>query len=283
MTLVALLYGANYSAIKIVTPDYILPNGYLVIRVVVSALLFWLISIKIREKIDWKKDGFRLFLSAFLGAGINMIMFYEGMSRTTAINGSIIMTLTPLLVFLLSLFILKETLKPLKLVGLFIGLIGAVFIIYISSRSNYQGNWVGDMMIFVNALTYGGYLVAVKPLLSRYRPLTIAKWIFLFGALMIGPYGFTELMAVDWSLLHTKVYLSMAYSIIGVTVVVYILNIWAMKKVSPSTVGAYIYLQPVFATFVASMFFDEQLTLMHLLSAFLVFLGVGLVIKPVKG
>jgi len=279
MLLVGLLYGTNYSIVKIITPEYILPFGLIVIRVAIAAACFWLIGLSVNEKINWRADWVRIVLCAFFGVGINMLFFFKGVSLTTAINGSIIMTLTPVMVFVTSLILLKEKVTLLKVLGLAVGFLGAFLIIYSPGTGISLGNWKGDVLILLNAMSYGVYLVLVKPLMTRYTPITVAKWIFFFGFLLVLPVGWNEFTQIEWQALTAKVYFSMAFVIIGVTVIVYVLNIWALKKVNPSTVGVYIYVQPVFATLIASTFFGEILSIRHLIAALLVFAGVWLVVK----
>ncbi len=280
---VGILYGANYSVVKTVTPEFIQPFGFIVIRVLVATVLFWLISIGIKTKIDWKKDGGRVFLCALFGVGINMLAFFKGVSLTSAINGSIIMTLTPAMVFITSALILKERVTGQKIIGLLIGFVGALIIIYMGKSAVSQGDWRGDLLIILNATSYGTYLVLVKPLLSKYDPITLSKWIFLIGCFLVLPVGWSELETTDWPSFTSQTYWAIGFVIIGVTFMVYLLNIWAMKKVNPSTVGAYIYVQPVFAVLIASQFYGETLTLIHLIAAVLVFIGVGLITRPFKG
>lgn len=279
MLLVGLLYGTNYSIVKIITPEYILPFGLIVIRVAIATACFWLIGLSVNEKINWRADWVRIVLCAFFGVGINMLFFFKGVSLTTAINGSIIMTLTPVMVFVTSLIMLKEKVTLLKVLGLAVGFLGAFLIIYSPGTGISLGNWRGDVLILLNAMSYGVYLVLVKPLMARYTPITVAKWIFFFGFLLVLPVGWNEFTQIEWQALTAKVYFSMAFVIIGVTVIVYVLNIWALKKVNPSTVGVYIYVQPVFATLIASTFFGEILSIRHLIAALLVFAGVWLVVK----
>ncbi|WP_159584015.1 DMT family transporter [Marinoscillum sp. 108] len=279
MLLVGLLYGTNYSIVKIITPEYILPFGLIVIRVAIATACFWLIGLSVNEKINWRADWVRIVLCAFFGVGINMLFFFKGVSLTTAINGSIIMTLTPVMVFVTSLILLKEKVTLLKVLGLAVGFLGAFLIIYSPGTGISLGNWRGDVLILLNAMSYGVYLVLVKPLMTRYTPISVAKWIFFFGFLLVLPVGWNEFTQIEWQALTAKVYFSMAFVIIGVTVIVYVLNIWALKKVNPSTVGVYIYVQPVFATLIASTFFGEILSIRHLIAALLVFAGVWLVVK----
>lgn len=279
MLFVGLLYGANYSILKVVTPEYILPFGLIVYRVAAATIIFWLIGWGVNEKIDWKADWKRLILCAFFGVGINMLLFFKGVSLTSATNGSIIMTLTPIMVFILSLFLLKDKFTNRKALGLVAGLMGAIIIIYKPEASLAQGDWRGDVMVLGNTISYGTYLVLAKPLLMKYQPITITKWIFLIGFFLVLPVGYHEATLVDWASWTTEAYLSMTYVILGVTVIAYLTNIWAMKRVNPTTVGVYIYVQPVFAILIANLFFDEFFTLKHVLASVLVFFGVWLVIR----
>lgn len=282
LLLVGLLYGANYSIAKVVTPHYILPYGFIIIRVLFGGLIIWLLSLSSSEKVDWKADGGRLFLCGFFGVGINMLFFFKGISLTTALNSALIMTVTPLLVYALSILMLGEHPKPLKILGLVLGLVGACLIMYRSDMAIDQGNWLGDLYIFLNAASYGVYLVLVKPLLGKYRPITVTRWIFLIGLVVVVPMGYSEFVAIQWGEFPPKVWISVFYVVIGVTVIAYLTNVWAMKKVNPGTVGAYIYVQPVFASLIAILLFDEVATWKHAIASLLVFAGVGLVILNFK-
>ena len=282
LTFVSLLYGINYSILKIMVPEHMGPYGLIVYRVSISAAIFWLFYAFNREKIDWKADGVRIFLSAVCGAAINMLLFYKGISMTSAINGSIIMTLTPVLVLLWAALLIKEKITKLKVAGILIGMIGAIIIFYQPNAIISSGNWKGDVLVFLNAFVYASYLVIVKPLMKKYKPITVATWVFTIAILIVVPVGFGEAVAIDFANLPSKVVLSMIYAIVLVTVVVYFLNIWTLVHVDSSVVGAFIYLQPVFATITAIVFFDELFSIRHLVAAFFVFVGVWLVTKRAK-
>lgn len=253
--------------------------GFVLFRVVISTLVFWIIYFFNQEKINWKADGLRLFLCAITGVGINMLLFFKGIGMTTAVNGSMIMTLTPLLVMLWSRILLKEKISLIKILGIVIGLIGAIIIVYDPNNVNVKANWVGDLLILINGTSYAVYLVLVKPLMKTYQPLTIVTWIFTFGLMLVVPVGFNEAAQLKMNELPLQVILASAYSIFFVTVIVYFLNIWTLTKVNPTVVGAFVYLQPVFATLTAILFFDEVFLMKHLIASIFIFLGVFLVTK----
>lgn len=282
LTLVSLFYGVNYSILKIVVPEYAGPYGFIVFRVLIASAVFWIIHSFNREKINWKEDGLTLALCALTGVAINQLLFYKGISLTSAVNGSIIMTLTPVLVLMWAYFLIGEKITRTKIIGVVLGMIGAVIILYQPDAMLMTGNWRGDALVLINAASYACYLVLVKPLMRKYKPMTVVTWVFTIAILFVIPIGFQQAISVEFSELPPKVWWSMGYAIIIVTVVVYFLNAWTLVRVNSSVVGAFIYLQPIFATGTAILFFDEVFLLKHLLAAAFVFTGVWLVTMAKK-
>ncbi|MEO9869988.1 DMT family transporter [Ekhidna sp.] len=277
LTLVSLFYGINYSVLKIVVPQYVGPYGFIVFRVIIASGVFWMIHSFNREKINWKKDGLTLTLCALTGVAVNQLLFYKGISLTSAVNGSIIMTLTPVLVLMWAFLLIGEKITRTKVIGIVLGLIGAVIILYQPDALLNAGDWRGDILVLINSASYSCYLVLVKPLMKKYKPMTVVTWVFTIAILFVIPVGMSQASSVEFSSLPPKVWWSMGYAIIIVTVVVYFLNAWTLVKVDSSVVGAFIYLQPLFATGTAILFFDEVFLLKHLLAAIFVFTGVWLV------
>lgn len=279
LTFVSILYGINYSAIKVVVPDYIGAYGFILYRILIASTIFWAINVFKMEKIDWKADGIRIVLCAFTGAGINQLTFFKGMSLTSAVNGSIIMTLTPVLVLIWAYFLLREKITGLKVLGILIGMIGAIIIIYKQKAVGVSGDLIGDIFVFINSVTYACYLVLVKPLIKKYRPMTVMTWIFSIGFIFVFPVGIQEAVEVQLGEMPMNAWIGAGYAIILVTIIAYFLNAWALTKVDSSVVGAFIYLQPVIATLTAILFFNEIFLIKHLIAAAFVFTGVWLVTK----
>ena len=272
---VALIYGANYSIMKTVTPIYVEPTGLVIIRVYSAAILFWLLAPK--ERITDKKDFILLALCGLFGIAINQIFFIKGIALTTPINASVVMTSTPIMVLIASSIILKERITKLKLLGILMGFTGA-FLLLTGGGIQFGGDtfW-GDIMILTNALSYGTYLVIVKPMMTKYQPLTVVKWIFTFGCIYVLPFGIQEFIAIDWQNIPSQQFWALGYIIIFTTFLAYLLNAWALKHISPNVVGYYIYLQPIIATTIAIIFRGDPLTLQTVLFSSLIFIGVFLV------
>lgn len=255
------------------------PYGFIVFRVMVASIIFWIIHSFNREKINWKEDGWMLALCALTGVAINQLLFYKGLSLTSAVNGSIIMTLTPVLVLIWAALLIGEKITRTKIIGVFLGLIGAVIILYQPDELLTSGDWRGDILVFINGASYACYLVLVKPLMKKYQPMTVVTWVFTIAILFVVPVGFSQASNADFSSFPAKVWMSMGYTIVVVTVLVYFLNAWTLVRVNSSVVGAFIYLQPFFASLTAILFFGEVFLIKHLLAALFVFVGVWLVTK----
>ncbi|MCK5907659.1 MAG: DMT family transporter, partial [Flavobacteriales bacterium] len=136
---------------------------------------------------------------------------------------------------------------------------------------------LGNLMILVNAASYAMYLVVVKPLMKKYHPITVSKWVFLFGFFIVVPFGYTEFMEISWSTMPTDMLLRVGYVILFTSFFAYLLNIYALKTIKASTVSYYIYLQPLIATSASIYLGKETLMLHETLAAATIFFGVYLV------
>jgi drug/metabolite transporter (DMT)-like permease len=117
----------------------------------------------------------------------------------------------------------------------------------------------------------------VKPLAKKYHPITIMKWNFGLGLLFVFPFGIQQTMQVNWQTMPYEIILVIAFVLFFVTFVNYLLNAIALTMVSPSVVGAYIYLQPVLTALIAVVGGHDNLTLTNTISSLLIFVGVYLV------
>jgi drug/metabolite transporter (DMT)-like permease len=279
-TVVAIIYGVTFTIAKDVMPKYIEPYGFIVLRVFGATLLFWGFSFFVKqEKID-RSDYFRIILTAFFGVALNMLTFFKGLSMTTPISASVLMVTTPMLVLILSAIILKEKLKKIKVIGIILGLIGTfILITYQKDAISKDQEMMGNFLVFVNALSYGYYLILVKKLMDKYNPLTFVKWIYTIGFIMVLPFGFSQIQAVDWQSMPNIIIFDVFFIVVFSTFLTYLLNLISMKKLTPTAVSVFIYMQPVFATVFAISLGKDQLNPVKILSALLIFGGVFLVVK----
>ena len=278
--LVALIYGLNYTIAKEVMPTYIKPFGLILLRVGGATILFWGLSFFLKKQKVEKFDFFRIFLAAIFGVCINMLAFFKGLSMTSPINASVIMVNTPIIVLVLSTIILKERITLIKVAGILIGLSGAILLIAYGKSSIPGDNPLyGNILVFINALCYGLYLIIVKKLTQKYDVITLVKWLYLFGLVLVIPFGFSEVQEIQWQYIPSNIYFNIAFVLVFTTFFAYLLNIVALKKLKPTTLSAFIYLQPLIASGYALLMNKDSLNTIKVVAAILIFSGVYLVTK----
>jgi len=273
------IYGINHTVAKEVMPVYIGSSGFIMLRLLGATLIFWLISLFTpNEKIE-KKDFLKILIASILGMCVNMLAFFRGLELSTPINSGIIITLSPVLVLILSYFFLKEKVTVKKIIGILIGFSGAVFLILNSSKTgiNAPNIPLGNSFFLLNASAYAGYLIVIKPLTSKYNIFTLMKWLFLIGLVLSTPITFNQFVEVNWTELPWFAIWRMVYVVIGTTFLTYLFNIYALKTLSPTTVGSFIYLQPIITIGFALITGNDILDTTKLFSCLLVFIGIYLV------
>ncbi len=271
-----LIYAFNYGYAKdVMDGGYLPPFTFILFRAVGATFLFWITSFFFYQKIE-KKDIWRFALCGFFGVTANQLMFFSGLSLTSTIHASIIMISSPIIVSILSIFMIKERMNWKKAIGIGIGLTGSLMVILHKNKTSGDFGIWGDILIFLNASSYGLYLISVKPLMSKYQPITVIKWVFTFGLVGVIPFGTYQLSEVNW-IMPNDILLKIGFVILFTTYFCYLFNIYGIKHVSPTIVSTYIYLQPILTSFIALLTGREELESIVVFSSLLIFSGVYLV------
>jgi drug/metabolite transporter (DMT)-like permease len=275
------IYGLNHTIAKEVMPNYIQGFGFVQVRLLGAASLFWLVSLFIpQQKID-RADLPKMLLCALLGMVVNMLCFFKGIELSTPINSAVLITITPILVFVFSAILIKERLLLPRIIGVILGFIGALVLIVFGNeiRLDAPNIPLGNMLFVINASSFGMYLVLVKSLSAKYTTVHLLKWLFLFGFIMALPISYPEFSEVSWSTLPFEAIWRFGYVIVGTTFMTYLLNVYALKQLKASTVGVFTYLQPLIGIGYAILVGADGLTVYKLVAGAVVLLGVYLVTK----
>jgi len=166
------IYGANYLIAKGIMPNKIGPSAFVFLRIIGAGILFWVIKSFIKERIE-KKDIFRLVLCGILGVTANQLLFFHGLNLTSPIDASIIITSIPVMVLVFSAILLKEKITTNKLIGITVGGIGAILLIWYGKSAEGTSSTLGNLFVFINACSYALYLVIVKPMMKKYNAITV--------------------------------------------------------------------------------------------------------------
>ncbi|MDA0701304.1 MAG: DMT family transporter [Bacteroidetes bacterium] len=274
----SIIYGANHTIAKELMPEVIRPHAFILLRVVGAAILFWLIAQFFpKERVD-KKDRMLFFWCALFGMSINMTSFFKGLELSTPINSSVVITLVPVILLVLGRIFLKESISALKATGIFIGLAGALGLVLLDvpTQANAPNIPLGNLYFMLNAFSYSIYLILVKPLTHKYHAITLMKYFFLIAIPLNIPLGYQEFSQVAWTSLSFDSIWRLCFVVVATTVLTYLFNIFALKQLSPSTIGAFIYLQPIIATIVALASGVDHLNAIRIFAALFIFAGVYL-------
>ena len=227
-------------------PNYLSPNVFILLRVAGATFLFWIIRLLfVREKVE-RKDLLKFALCAVFGVAVNQLFFFNGLNLSSSVNAGIIMTVNPILVVILSYFILKEKITWRKSVGITIGATGAI-LLTLTAGTGKGDSLLGDLFLFINASSYALYLVLVKPLMQKYKPFTVITFVFSFGLIYVLFYPPTlmDIAETNFSQIPFDILIKILYVIIAVTFLTYLLTVYGLKFLSASVSSSYIYLQPV--------------------------------------
>ena len=256
------------------------PYALVGFRVGGAALAFYVLQ-RFRGSLalDNGKDYLKFALFALIGVALNQLLFFKGLSLTTAVNTSLIAVTIPIFTILISVLIGYDSLSWRKVAGIILAAFGVIYLINPTSASFSSETTQGDVLIILNSLCYAIYVAISKKLISHYGALKSIAWLFLYASLINVPMGLFALQTVNLREVSLNAWLCVAGLVIFPTIMAYFWNAWALARVEPSVVAVYIYLQPLMGFLAAILFLGEHFSVRLMISAILVFAGVFLVTK----
>jgi len=280
-----IFFSINLSAVKYLTTNHFVQSfGINLIRVAVSTILFWMLYLAkpVKSTID-RADLPRFIICALTGIAINQMLFLKGLSLTYSIHAVLLILSAPIFITVFAAIFLKERISPIQIVGLGLGVCGAVILISMGKNSGTGDNVIlGDTLILINALSYTIYFIMVKPLMLKYNPIQVTRMIFTIGFFGVLPFGWNEFTAINWTAFGWMEYGCLGLIVLGGTFLAYLFNLYGIKILGASITGAYIYLQPIFAAIIAMIFLNESLEWYKVIAGAFIFTGVYLSNKKRK-
>jgi drug/metabolite transporter (DMT)-like permease len=279
LVVVQLLFASLAVAGRYVLPRF--PAGALVsFRVLGAALVLWVVTwLAGPQWIRDRRDLRRLAVLGMLGIAANQTLFLYGLHHTTAINATILVTTVPVFTVIGSILSGREKASPLMLIGIGLAAVGTVYLIGPDRISLAPDVALGNALIVLGMICYAAYFVYSKEVFSRYGSVTVSFYVMSFASLGVLPLGIGAATSFAFSSVPSHVWWWVVYIVVFATILTYLLNIWALQRVSSNLVAGYIYLQPLFAAAVAPLVLEgEHLTPRAVAAGLLIFAGLGLVI-----
>lgn len=275
------IFGVNIILCKDLTSSRIIsPVAIFTLRSIGAGSIFWLLSmLTTNEKVP-AKDLLKIFAASVLGFFLTQISFLMAIPDITPMDCSIVSSMSPIYTMFIAAFALKEPISLKKAGGVALSFAGIIFLILNSAGTGggtENTNLRGIALMIVNSLSFSLYLGLFKPIIQKYSVITFMKWIFLFSTLMSLPVSLGELLRMDYGLITPRLAGDLAFLIIGATFISYFLIPIGQKKIRPTLVSMYSYVQPIIAIAISITIGMDTLSWQKILAAATVFTGVVLV------
>ncbi len=277
------IWACDYPFYSLVLGKYVSPMAMVTASLAIAAL-FSLVPL-LWESYESVAPADRLKLlgaAMLMGVGRKLCMMF-GLAATSAIDGSIISTTSPLLVLLLSVVAGTERFTPMRVLGLLLGMAGTIAVIISSeSAAHEQSSAMGNILIFTSACVSAVYMVWLKRLVAKYRVTTILRWIYCSSALAILPFGAHDIVSVELSSMSGLILFASLFVLIVPTYLPNMLLNYSLRVVTPTMSSVYSYIQPVVAIALAVVMGIDRLHLDTILFAAIIFIGVGIVVSSYR-
>jgi drug/metabolite transporter (DMT)-like permease len=272
------LYGINYVVAKGIMPIYLSPMALVFLRIIPSTILFWLVSLGIKNEGFSKKEYLYLIAAGFFGVFLNQYLFIGGLNLSSPIDAAIIMTTNPIMVLVVAAIVLHERISTMRIGGIIVGAAGALLLVISKGFMGFKSqHMTGDILVFINSVSFAFYMVFAKPLMIKHNAVHVLKWTFLFGAIMYFPFGLNPFKNITWNIMPIHIIFAIIFVVFITTFLTYLLINYALKNLKSTTVSIYIYIQPVIAAITAILVGSDKLSLVNITASLLVFAGVYMV------
>lgn len=284
-----IVFGLNIPLSKIVMPDYVSAYGMAFFRTTGALLFFWTITLFVKwERVPWR-DLLRLAAASIFGVLLNQMLYVIGLEYASPVEAAVVVTFTPILTMLLAALFLREPISWMKAGGVFLGLSGAIILIaskYIGgttgsavAEGSQAKSILGILLCLLSGLFYALYLTAFRNLVARYKPVTVMRWMFFFSALFSVPFLYPYAAQIDFAHMPLRIYLFLGYTVFMATGVTYLLIPMAQKRLRPTVLSVYNYIQPITASCLALILGQDGFGWLKAVASLLVFAGVFLVTR----
>lgn len=282
-----LIYSFNTNFMKAMTPEWIHPNGLVLLRCTASAIGFWLIGLFIRPHTKTtpptRKDIGMMLLGGALGMGGNLLFYINGVALTGPIDAFVIRTAQPIIVIALAILFLHQSFTRNKAFGILLGLAGALYASIMPHGGIVKDSFSGDILVFSSSVVYSFFLILIKPYTQKFDSVTVMKWMSLAAFLLTLPFGISPLIQarIFTTAVPLHIWLELCYILVFATLIGYFLSVYALKYITPLVESAYKYLLPITGAAVSISMGLQKFSWHYPIALALIVIGFILINKPV--
>ncbi len=280
---VAIIWGGNFVAYKYLM-DQIAPAGLLAVRFVLITILL-LAVLEFRGQLrtgNSRTMWLRLALAGVLIMGVQQIAFVTGLNLTAAGEGSLLFSTAPIFTAMIAAAIGQERITGANWIGIAAAMGGCAMVILGGAGAEHvpETRVTGDLLMLVSSLGYAIFMVVSKPLMREYGALKVVSFAYLFGLLVVVPFGANEAINADWASLGTAGWFSMVWLVLLAGAYGFVAWYWRISRTTPSRVAVYQYIVPVVALIAAAFVLGERPAVLQIVGAALVLLGLYFARRP---
>lgn len=278
-----IVWACDYPFYNLLLGRYIEPMAMVTMSLLVAALLSWIPRLWEREQTIDSKDWMIIVVAALLMGVARKLLMMFGMSRTSPIDGSIIATIVPLLVLVVSVVAGVDSFTRRRVWGLALGMAGAVAVVISGGTMHHmQSELLGNVMILSSGVVTALYMVFFKRLVAKYRVTTLLRAIYTISALVVLPFGWHSVAEVHFGGFSLHIWFAALFVLIVPTYLPNLLLNYSLRFVQPTVSSTYTYIQPLLAVALSVAMGLDKLHADTLLFAAVLFVGVWLVISSYK-
>ena len=276
-----IIWGGNFVVAKVTLQEFP-PMTLALLRFALASLLlapFFLAETK-KVKVD-KKDLPKLIAIGVLMITLNITFFLQGIGKTAVTDAAILTLVIPIFSVLLGWWFLKEKVYLINLLGVALGLLGALTVIglpKIFAGSFSPQALLGNVLIILASLSWVLGATVSKTLLNKYSSLAVTAIAFLIGTITFFiPAAAEYIQNPAWVNSVTVLgLLGLAYMTLLSSISAYFLFEWGLAKTTLNTADLFQYIEPFVATALAIFILGEQVSKTFVLGALLIGAGVYL-------
>lgn len=283
LILIQVLFGLNFPISKIIVTQ-IDPLLWSAIRFLAAGVGMLFLSLIFRRKHPVLNQHFlknAILLSVF-GLGLGQGLFLIGLKYTSSVNTAILTTCIPIITLLIVILRGHEELTANKIIGLMLAFFGVIFIRDLTGFEISGSTFLGDLLVLLGTICFAIYLSFGKKFFQTYDNMWSTTWMFFISGILLLAMSASKISSLTTVKFSNELMYSAIFSIVGATLITYLLNNWTLKRLPAGNVAVFIYLQPIVAGSFAYFYLDEVITTRMLICSLLILAGLIFTLKKPK-
>ena len=212
------------------------------------------------------------------GGGLHNAMQYLGLHYTTATNGTLFFSLSPVTIMVLAGLVLSERVRAMQWVGVGVSFAG-VLVIALRGEAEALARLSfnpGDLLCFVSMIFWSAYTICLRLQRTALGPIQLLFMVCAFGLVTLVPWLAWDLANDPRAHFNLNGTLAVLYSAFASVIVAYAGWNYAVSRLGAARTGAFSHLLPAFGVLFSALFLGEYPLWYHFAGIVLIVAGIAL-------